>query len=312
MNEIINRIEKAGHIVVVSHINPDADSLGSASALYTFILQKHKKVSWYCKTQGIDPKLSFLPWFENIRAVFPSSADLAISLDCGDKSRMGVEVGCELVNIDHHATNTLYGDINIVDSSYISTTALLFDLFKNSDAKINKKMATALYAGVLGDSNTFTSDKVDGTTFALVSELIALGADFKVCNKNIVNRESLAALRLKAIMLKNMTLHLDARVAFFCVSRDDIRVTGAAVEDCKSALGEAMKLVHVEAALVLTEMPGGSIKGSIRSDGNLDAGKTALRLGGGGHSHRAGFIVEPGCSLKEIKKKVLNLIKKEL
>ncbi|PLY16356.1 MAG: hypothetical protein C0628_00825 [Sulfurimonas sp.] len=61
MSEILEKIDKAGHIVVISHLNPDADSIGSASAMYSFLLQKHKKVSWFCKTQKIDQKLSFMP-----------------------------------------------------------------------------------------------------------------------------------------------------------------------------------------------------------------------------------------------------------
>ena len=80
MNEILNRIDKANHIVVISHINPDADSIGSASAVYTHILRLHKKVSWFCASKNISVKLKFLPWSEKIKNSFPASADLAISV----------------------------------------------------------------------------------------------------------------------------------------------------------------------------------------------------------------------------------------
>ncbi|MFA5454733.1 MAG: bifunctional oligoribonuclease/PAP phosphatase NrnA [Sulfurimonas sp.] len=312
MNEILEKIEKAGHIVLISHPTPDADSIGSASAMYSFLLQNHKKVSWFCKSEIINNKFSFMPWFENIRVTFPASADLAISLDCADKKRLGVDVTCDLINIDHHATNSNYGDINFVKTDAISTTEILHDFFKENGVKINKKMATALYAGLLDDSDAFLSDEVDGTTFALAKELIEHGADFKLCNKNIIKSVSLAALRLRAVMFKNMSLELDARVAVFCVGDEDMRATGAVLEDCEAALLESLNLIYVEAALLLKQNSDFTIKGSLRSNSTLDSAKIAANFGGGGHMRRAGFDIESRVPLDEMKREVLNLIKKEI
>ena len=114
MNKIIEKIDNANHIVVISHVNPDADSISSASAMYTYLLQKHKKVSWYCKTKDISRNLSFIPWFEKIRDSFPRSADLAISLDCASIKRLGIDLECELINIDHHKSNNNFATINLV------------------------------------------------------------------------------------------------------------------------------------------------------------------------------------------------------
>ena len=138
MNEIVSRINNANHIVVISHINPDADSISSASAMYTYLLQKHKKVSWYCKTENISNNLSFIPWFEKIRNNFPSSADLVISLDCADLKRLGVEFETDLINIDHHESNTNFAILNLVEPNAISTTQVLFKFFKSNNIKINK------------------------------------------------------------------------------------------------------------------------------------------------------------------------------
>lgn len=312
MNEILEKIQKAEHIVLISHVNPDVDSLGSASAMYTFLLQNHKKVSWFCETLGINQKLSFLPWFETIKSVFPNSADLAISLDCASKERLGVHVECELINIDHHATNTNFGDLNFVQPAFISTTAILYDFFKANNAKINKKMATSIYAGILDDSDAFLSQSVDGTTFASVCELIELGADFQLCNKKVIKSVSLAALRLKSIMFKNMTLEQDARVALFCVSNEEMRASGAVAQDCESPLEESLYLPHVEVALLLREQSDLKIKCSLRSNSSVDVGKIAAFFGGGGHFHRAGFETYEKPSLDEVKIKILDLVKKEL
>jgi len=312
LNEILKKIDKAGHIVLISHINPDADSIGSASAMYTFLLQSHKKVSWFCKTEKISNKLSFIPWFENIKSTYPKSADLAISFDCADKKRLGTEVGSDLINIDHHSTNSNYGDINFVKTDAISTTEILYYFFKENDAKINKKMATALYAGLLDDSDAFTSDSLSGTTFAMAKELIEQGADYKLCAKNIIKSLSLAAVRLKAVMFKNMSLECGACVAFFSVSDEDMRSTGASPWECEDALEESLNIVHVEVAVLLRQNSDFTIKGSLRSNSKFDCAKIASNFGGGGHMQRAGFEIESGLSLNEAREIVLSLIKKEI
>lgn len=312
MDEILNKIDSANHVVVISHVKPDADSIGAASAVYTYLLQKHKKVSWYCKTEKINPKLSFIPWFDKIRNTFPSSADLAIALDCGNEKRLGVEIKCDLINIDHHQGNNNYATLNLVKPTAISTTEILFYFFKQNSIKINKKMATALYAGLLDDSECFIGESVDGTTFAVVEELINCGAEFKICNKNIMKSVSLAALRLQSVMLKNMTLEVDAKVAVFCVSNEDMKATGATTRDCGFALKESMYLPLVEVAMLLKQNSDGTIKGSLRCKENIDASKIASNFDGGGHKSRAGFIMSSIVSLEIAKAEVLNLIKKEI
>jgi len=310
MNEILQRIDKAKHIVVISHVNPDADSLGSASAFYTHLLRLHKKVSFFCATKDINQKLAFLPWFKKIRSNFPNSADLAISFDCAQKDRIGISVECNLINIDHHQNNTKYGDINLVTDDCISTTKVLYDFFKANNISINQKMATALYAGLLDDSNGFLDDSVDGIIFALASELIAFGADYKTCNRFIKKYITLGAFRLKAIMYKNMSLTCNAKVAVFCVSNDDMKASGASSEDCESVLEESLFLPSVKVSLLLKQNSDFSIKGSLRTSSLLDVSKIASKFGGGGHKSRAGFHIKSGEI--QVKDKILKLINKEI
>lgn len=291
MNEILKKIDKASHIVLISHINSDVGSIGSVSAMYSFLLQNHKKVSWFCKTEAVNYRLSFIPWFEKIRDSFPASADLAISLDCVETKYLGTEPKCDLINIDHR---------------------ILYDFFKANEIKINKKMATALYAGLLYDSDAFLSDEVDGTTFALAKELIECGADFKLCNKNIMKSVSLAALRLRAVMFKNMSLECDARVAVFCLSDEDMKLTGAVASDCVAVLTESLNLIYVEIVLLLKQNSDFTIKGFLRSNSEVDCAKIAANFGGEGHIRRADFYIDSLAHLDDIKNRVLNLIKKEI
>ncbi|MBU0720788.1 bifunctional oligoribonuclease/PAP phosphatase NrnA [bacterium] len=311
MSEILKRIDDAGHVVVIAHAHPDADSIGAASAFYTHLLRLHKKVSFFCVTHDINPKLKFIPWTDKIRNSFVSSADLAISFDCASRERLGVEVECDLINIDHHEINTNFGNYSLVDKSRISTTEVLFYFFKENGIEINAKMATALYAGLLDDSGGFLDEKVNGMTFALAGELIERGADYKLCNKFIMKYTTLGAFRLKAIMHKNMKLYLDAKVAVFCVSDDDMKTSGAIEEDCENSLEEALHLQSVEVALLLKQNSDFSIKGSLRSK-TADLLKIASCFGGGGHKNRAGFTIGSSMSLENARDDILKLIYKEI
>ena len=205
----LSLIDNAKHVMIVT----DVKSLPGASAVYTHILRLHKKVSLVCQTKDIDRKLSFLPWFEKIKASKVASADFVIEFD--------------------------------------QSSIELYDFFKKSSIKINPKMATALYGGLLEEMDGFLNPRVGGTIFAMAGELIECGADYKVCNDFIMKRTTLAALRLKAIMLKIMTLQNSAKAAVFCICGDDIKSSGATLQDCDETLREALKLPFVELAVLL-------------------------------------------------------------
>ena len=206
---LLEDIDRAKHIVILTNSNTFAD----ASALYTHILRLHKKVSIVSESQTVENSLSFLPWFNKLRSVVPSSADLVIDLEL--------------------------------------ETEPLYNLFKSNNIGINEKMATSLYAGLLKRFDGFLSSDVDGTIFADVSELIKQGADYKLCNKSIMNRASLSTLRLKAIMLKNMILINDSKAALFCVSDDNFKSSGANLSQAYEIIKEGLNLPYVEMAILL-------------------------------------------------------------
>jgi len=307
---LFEAIENAQHIVLIAHINPDADSLGAASAMYTHLMRLEKKVTLFCVTERINPRLAFLPWFDKMRHQFPKGAELAISFDCGAYKRLGVEVGCDLINIDHHKSNEAYGTINVVDTTAISTTQVLFDLFNANGIKINPKMATALYAGLLDDSHSFLAPKTDARSFTMAAALTEAKAEINACALALFHHNSLAALRLKGMMFEKMYLLLDARVVIHLVTREMMQASGGREVDCEAALEESMGLPHVELALMLRENRNGTVKGSLRCVGELDVERIAKEFGGGGHRHAAGLDVE-GSSLDALCQKLLTVIKEE-
>jgi phosphoesterase RecJ-like protein len=208
MNEIFKNIQNAKHIEIVA----EPEFLSVASALYTHILRLHKKVSLVCKSQNIDNKFSFLPWFEKIKSSDTPSADLRIVCNFHSKT--------------------------------------LYEIFEKENTILNKKMATALYAGLLYETQGFVK-AVDGTTFATAQVLIECGAEHKLCSQFLLKNATLAFLRLKSLMLKKLLLRNDAKAALFCISESDLKATGTSLEDAYQIMQEAFVLGYVEMAVLL-------------------------------------------------------------
>ena len=310
MQPLFDRIETAGHIVLIAHRNPDADSLGSASAFYGYLLRLQKKVTFFCISERIDPNTNYLPWCDKITHRFPETAELAIAFDCGSASRLGVEVGCELVNIDHHSGNEGYGDVDIIDVSAISTTQVVYDLFKGAGISINAKMATALYAGLLDDSAGFTVHKTDRRAFEMAADLAGCGADIALCNRCLMQTLPLGALRLKGAMFRELRLLNGGRVAYLYVDREMLEAAGAHPAACEGPLEESLHLPTVETAILLRENRDGSLKGSLRSRSSADMAQIAAAFGGGGHAHAAGFEVF-GEDADRVLQRLLHFLDKE-
>jgi len=311
MNEIFEKIGQAKHIVLIAHVDPDADSLGSASAMYTHLMRLHKKTTLFCASERIDKNLAFLPWYEKIRHHFPTSCDLAISFDCAAESRLGIPDVRPLINIDHHSSNSGYGTLQHIDAKAISTTQVLYDLFRSEELAINPKMATALYAGLLDDSQGFSTAKTDAGTFAMAADLARCEADVQGCSRALMQTMSLAAIRLKGMMLQKLRLFADARIASLPVTRKMMESTGAKEVDCEAALQESLYLPTVELAVMIRENVDGSLKGSLRGKSDTDLSAIAAHFGGGGHRHAAGFEVS-GQKLDTVMDKTLKLLNKEL
>jgi phosphoesterase RecJ-like protein len=304
MHHIREKIDTAEHIVLMTHVNPDADSMGSASAFYSYLLQLQKKVTLFSPTHTYDKKLHCIPWVDKLKHQIPSHCDLAISFDCGSRKRLGVVFEKALINFDHHKSNEAYGDLNCIDESAISTTQVVYDYFIAEGVKINPKMATALYAGLVDDSQNFQSDKTDGRAFEMAQVLLSKGADKERVIKHLFQTSPLSLLRLKGMMLTNMQLEAEGLIVVHKVTQEMFAATGAHYADCENALEESLFLPTVSVALMLCELSDGSIKGSLRSDGTLDACAVAERYEGGGHAHAAGFVCRE-TSLDEASQKLI-------
>ncbi len=286
-----NLISKSRRIVLISHINPDGDALGSSLSLYPLLRDMGKKVTVVNVTVPLPVRYDFLPNFDKIKPKLPEQFDLLISFDCGSFDRLGIDrQTVPLINIDHHITNTLYGDINLIDPALPSASSVVLQLLKENRIALRKDVSTCIYTALAEDTGFFSYENVDKRTFEIAAELIAAKADPSFIARQLKERNSLAKLRLEALTVEKLQLINHAMVGYAILNLDDFHKTGALRSDSDACVNLIRSLATVQLAILFIEEPEG-YKISLRSKENIDVAEIALAMGGGGHKRAAGFNV---------------------
>ena len=304
-NEFKKLLDSHRKVTVISHIRPDGDTVGSSIALFNSLKLMGYQVELVCIDSDLPLKLNFLDGFNRYKKKIDYSDSLVVTLDCADISRAAFDLhNRTIVNIDHHKSNTNFGVLNIVEVE-VSTTAVLYKLLKEGFV-IDKKVAEAIYVGLLTDSINFTTALVNSQTFELASELLEYGLNASYISEMVNKRNSLAHTRLIARAIESLELFNDAKIAVMVLKSSDLKATGAKGSDLNGIIDFAIALVTVEIAVFIVELDN-ILKVSIRSK-NEDISTVATKFGGGGHKNAGGFEVKSG-KIEEIKNRILEYIK---
>jgi phosphoesterase RecJ-like protein len=305
--EVWKLIDESHYITLISHLNPDGDTLGSALAFYPYLKKMGKNVSVVNLTKDIPIKYDFLPNFKKIKNAMPQKCELLISFDCGSIDRLGIEKGdFKVINIDHHMSNTFFGDVNIVDNKSASCTLVALKVLE-SKQQITKDEAICIYTGLVEDTGFFTYSNTDNLAFEAASKLISRGVNPSEISQNLKMRNSLAKIRLTALFINSMELLNDAKIAVGIVTQEDFNKTGALKSDSDHLVDMLRNLSTVELAIMVMENKDTTLKVSLRSK-NIDVYTIAESFGGGGHKRAAGFELED-TDIEEIIHKIIQKVK---
>ncbi len=303
-------ISDARHIVLVSHVNPDGDTIGSVLALYDALKRQNKKVSLYNATKELPHIYNFLPNIQKIKDRLPGFYDLVISCDCGSFDRLKIEKGdYKIINIDHHSSNQMFGDINLVDKTSASAGMVVYEFLEQNGLKISRDCAVCLYVSIVEDTGFFSYSNLNEKTFKCVSKLVSYGVDAKEIATLLKSRVSLAKTRLLGYVLENFDLYFDAKVAFIGINRDILTRTGAKRYDTKNIVNVLRDIITVKVSIMILEEKNGGFKISLRSQDEKDVSIVAKDFGGGGHKNSAGFEVADD-DFEKLKNTVLQKIKR--
>lgn len=299
--KIHKAIMNAPEILVVSHQNPDGDTLGSASAMATFLKQIGKQFGLYCASP-LPKQYSFLPHaqtFKNDPRIWEKEYDIVIVLDSSNTVYAGIEeklAGLKtkptVINIDHHATNARYGDMNLVVPTTASTTEVLYGFFLSNRIEITDEMATALLTGIITDTDMFSNSGTTKSSMAIASELMKKRAEIKMIKEYLLFDKPISALKLLGVILGRLQIHTVSNIAYTYVTQADLTTHQVLEEELEGVANLLNFLSEGIAALVLKEKKDGTIKASLRTTHDTyNVANIAKLFGGGGHTKAAGFSI---------------------
>lgn len=281
--------------IVISHVKPDGDTLGSASALVQMGISLGKDVLWW----GRDPfpeRYSFLPfsslYSEKSSIVKEDFFDdpLLISVDVSSVERgiKGMDLG-ELAVIDHHGDNPCFGSANWVDGSVSSVGEMIYDLSYLMEITLTKEIAEAIYVAIVTDTGNLSFSNVTSHTVKAIASLIDCGVEPHIILEKLYNRDTPERLRLWGRSFER--LKWDRGISYSFLLEKDFVDTGTDQDDTESLINSFMRIRDTEVALLFVEDKG-EIKVSLRSKGQVSVQQIAHLWGGGGH------ICASGCRVK--------------
>ena len=310
-SKIKNLIDNSSSILLLTHESPDGDAVGSILSFYHYLISVNKSVDMVIL--DVPKVFNFLPSIDKIVDNVDRDYDLGIVLDCASREKIGQNDDLfsrcrETIVIDHHVSNTNYGNINYVMGDISSCCQVVYYLFKDLDISINKEIGESIITGVLTDTNGFGHNGVDGNTFKLASELIDVGVDIHSIYQKVLWIKTMSQYNLMKIGMERLEFLYDGKVAFTYILEDDFNKVGAILGEHEGIVDIGRNIDGVLVSIFIRENNGWSI--SLRSTGMIDVGKIALNLGGGGHRMASGGKLYG--SLEEVKTRVINEVEKVL
>jgi phosphoesterase RecJ-like protein len=316
-SQIIEALHKANNVLLVSHVFPDGDALGSQLALAEILESLGKEPYCYCQ-EPVSAMYEFLPGSEKIKNELPGikQFDAAVAVDCGDRFRLGQAMDTLLqihpfIVIDHHAGHREFGDIGWVEADRSSTAEMIFDLALALNADVTYNAAYCLYTAIVSDSGSFKYDSTSAYTFQVASHLLNRGVVPSEVAGKLFDNYSANRLRLLEKVLGSLELYANGQIAIISATSEMFEASGAKREDTEEFINLPRALRSVKVAAFLRDTPEGFIKVSLRAKGECDVSQVALKYGGGGHRNAAGYSVKDK-TMAETRDELLLEIKRRL
>ncbi len=295
LKKLAEAIEKYDRFLLVSHVDPDGDAIGSLIALQSLLERKGKKAV-ALDYDGVPEIYSFLEGSERIQTEIAASEkfDAVVFVECPKVARAGekfldiFEAIPVWLNIDHHVDNSGFGHLNVINAKLSAIGELIYDLFLFMNEPIDKKTAEALYTAIMTDTGSFRFPNTTSRAHIICSELLQLGVKPDRIYQSIYENISPAAALIAA--RAHGTLEIQDGISCITITRAMLDETGATAEDTQDIVNFARNIHGVNIALLFREVNGG-VKVSLRSKALVNVNEIAAQFGGGGHVRAAGCTI---------------------
>lgn len=310
LDNILEEINKAEKIVIITHENPDGDAIGSSLAMKLALKQLGKDadviIPEFPKT------FEFLPGIDEVKKESNiEEYDLAIALDCASIKLLNgfakyFDSAKIKVAIDHHSSNTMFADYNYVDQDAPACAQLLLVVFSYFNINVTKDIGTCILAGIITDTGGFRYEGVTADTFRFVADLCEKGIKVSQVYSQVFASKTRTKFELHRIALNRLEFLEEGKVAFTYVTKTDEKQVEAKNGDYDGIVENGRDVEGVEVSVFLRETDKG-IKVSLRSKNYVNASKVAMMFGGGGHIRAAGCTIQG--TIEQAKNQIINRVK---
>lgn len=292
MSRLLELAQEADSIVILGHVRPDGDCVGSCLAVWNYLEEQYPEKTIQVYLEKPPVKFNYLKHFESISqdAQTGIAYDLCICLDSGDKERLGafavyLDTAKKSICLDHHITNTGYAQENTVHADASSTCEVLYGFLE--DERISKTTAECIYTGIIHDTNVFKNSNTSAYTMETAGKMMAKGIDFgKIIDESFPQNLSASQILGRAVL--ESVAFLDGKCIFSGIRKKDMEFYGVDGSDLDGIVDQLRVTEGVECAIFLYELENHQYKVSMRSNNIVDVSKVASYFGGGGHVRAAG------------------------
>ncbi|PJF21031.1 MAG: hypothetical protein CUN56_13155 [Phototrophicales bacterium] len=314
----ITEWEKAAHavyaaesILIVTHIDPDGDAIGSLLGLMNGLKSLGKRVVGAVDA-GVPALFHFLPGADEIQPKLERGEwDLMISTDASDEKRTGL-VGDygrahsrAVINLDHHATNILFGDVYLVDSTACSAAEVVLRWFEQMELPLTREIAMPILTGIVTDTMGFRTSSVTAQTLEYAKTLMSAGASLTEITARVLDNRNFQTISLWKRALATTELH-EGGIISSVITQADFTEVGTTEQSDQGLVGFLIKVEEAMMSVVFKELPDSKVNISMRAKPGFDVSQVAFGLGGGGHQQAAGATVEG--ELLAVKAQVIALL----
>jgi len=294
-------LDGAQRVCLACHIRPDADALGSMVAVARALHGRGQSVvASFGEPFEVPAILSFLPGLELLSrpAAYPATPEVMMTFDASSVDRLGGLAGpaaaaAELIVVDHHASNTGFGSVSLVDPAAAATAVLAAELIGRLGLPLTHDIAVGLYAGLVTDTGSFRFSATTPEVHELAARLLRAGVVPAAVSRELYDRAPFGYLGMLAAALGRAELDRSAAgglgLAWTTVTRADREPAKLSLDAAEAVIDEIRRTDEAEVAAVLKEDDLGVWQVSVRSKQVTDVGRACTELGGGGHVRAAGF-----------------------
>lgn len=298
------KLKERQNILILTHQNPDGDTLGSGMALYYALKQMGKRACLLC-SDPFPQKFGYLFTEYQQEEIHP---DLVVSVDVADTKLLGKVSGCYAdqieICIDHHISNRIEAPMRYIDAKAAATCEIVYQLIQVLGETITKEIANCLYTGIITDTGCFKFSNTTPRTHQIAAALMELQCDFESINRKLFDTKTRGQIEVERTVLDSMEFYQENRIALVVVPQKLVQETKIDSADLDGIASIPRQIEGVEVGITLKERPEGGYKASVRTCLYADASAICGKLGGGGHVRAAGCAINR--PLEEAKQLILD------